>query len=77
VKLTVAPITDTERFAPLRFQFEIAIGVRKGDHKRKEELDRLIARNSAEIAQILDRFGVPVMAADQRRDGPNLLEPEN
>jgi quinoprotein dehydrogenase-associated probable ABC transporter substrate-binding protein len=61
VKLTVVPITDTERFAPLLFQFDIAIGVRKGDDKRKEELDQLISRNSAQIAQILDRFGVPVM----------------
>lgn len=61
VKLTVVPITDTERFAPLLFQFDIAIGVRKGDDKRKEELDQLISRNSLQIAEILDRFGVPVM----------------
>jgi quinoprotein dehydrogenase-associated probable ABC transporter substrate-binding protein len=77
VKLTVVPITDTERFAPLLFQFDIAIGVRKGDDKRKEELDRLIARNSMEIAQLLDRYGVPVIAADQRPDSPHPLEPEN
>jgi quinoprotein dehydrogenase-associated probable ABC transporter substrate-binding protein len=61
VKLRVVPITDTERFAPLLFQFDIAIGVRKGDDKRREGLDQLISRNSAQIAQILDRFGVPVM----------------
>jgi mxaJ protein len=71
VKLTVAPITDTERFSPLLFQFDIAIGVRKGDDKRKEELDRAVARNSVKIAQILDRYGVPVTAADQERDGEN------
>jgi quinoprotein dehydrogenase-associated probable ABC transporter substrate-binding protein len=76
VKLTVVPITDTERFAPLLFQFDIAIGVRKGDDKRKEEFDRLIAHNSAEIAQLLDRYGVPVLAADQRPDSPNPIEPE-
>jgi mxaJ protein len=74
MKLTVVPITDTERFAPLLFQFDIAIGVRKGDDKRKEELDQLISRNSVQIAQILDRFGVPVMAADQRPDGARQLE---
>jgi quinoprotein dehydrogenase-associated probable ABC transporter substrate-binding protein len=61
VKLTVVPITDTERFAPLLFQFDIAIGVRKGDDKRKEELDQLISQNSRQIAQILGRFGVPVI----------------
>jgi ABC-type amino acid transport substrate-binding protein len=65
VKLTVVPIIDTERFAPLLFQFDIAMGVRKGDDKRREEFDQLISRNSLQIAQILDRYGVPVMAADQ------------
>jgi ABC-type amino acid transport substrate-binding protein len=74
-KLTVVPITDTERFAPLLFQFDIAIGVRKGDDKRKEELDQLISRNAVQIAQILDRFGVPVVGADQRHDGATQLEP--
>jgi quinoprotein dehydrogenase-associated probable ABC transporter substrate-binding protein len=63
VKLTVVPITDTERFAPLLFQFDIAIGVRKGDDKRREEFDQLISRNSVQIAEILDRFGVPVVEA--------------
>jgi quinoprotein dehydrogenase-associated probable ABC transporter substrate-binding protein len=63
VKLTVVPITDTERFAPLLFQFDIAIGVRKGDDERREEFDQLISRNSVQIAQILDWFGVPVVEA--------------
>ena len=63
VKVTVVPITDTERFAPLRFQFDIAIGVRKGDDKRREEFHQLISRNSVQIAEILDRFGVPVVEA--------------
>jgi mxaJ protein len=61
VKLTVVPITGTERFAPLLFQFDIAIGVRKGDDKRREEFDQLISQNSVQIAQILYRFGVPVI----------------
>ena len=75
VKLRVVPIIDTEQFAPLLFQFDIAIGVRKGDDKRREEFDQLISRNSVQIAQILDRFGVPVMAADQRHDGARQIEP--
>ena len=63
MKLRLVPITDTERFAPLLFQFDIAIGVRKGDDKRREEFDQLISRNSVQIAEILDRFGVPVVEA--------------
>jgi quinoprotein dehydrogenase-associated probable ABC transporter substrate-binding protein len=31
VALTIRPITDTESFAPLIFQFDMAMGVRKGD----------------------------------------------
>jgi quinoprotein dehydrogenase-associated probable ABC transporter substrate-binding protein len=64
VKLAIAPITDTGRFAPLLFQFDIAIGVRKGDDQRREVLDRLILSNTAKIAQILDQYGVPVVSAD-------------
>lgn len=69
LKLAVAPITDTERFAPLMFQFDIAIGVRKGEDQRRDALDRLIARNSAQIAQILDEYGVPVIAAETQSGG--------
>lgn len=61
-ELTLVPITDTERFAPLSFQFDIAIGVRKGDHARRDLFDRLISENSLQIAQILEQYGVPVAA---------------
>jgi mxaJ protein len=76
VELAIAPITNTERFAPLAFQFDIAIGVRKGDDQRRDALDRLIARNSTQIAQILDEYGVPVVGAAARSDGPSHLESE-
>ncbi len=59
VPLTLAPVTGTERFAPLAFQFDIAVGVRKGDVERREELDRIISRRQAEIARILADYGVP------------------
>jgi mxaJ protein len=75
VKLAIAPVTDTERFAPLAFQFDIAIGVRKGDDQRREALDALIARNSTQIAQILDQYGVPVVGAEARSGGADHLEP--
>ena len=42
VPLTVAPIADTEDFGPLRFQFDIAMGVRKRDHALKARLDDII-----------------------------------
>jgi mxaJ protein len=76
VELAIAPITDTERFAPLAFQFDIAVGVRKGDDQRRDALDRLIARNSTQIAQILGAYGVPVVGAEARSGGADHLEPE-
>jgi mxaJ protein len=75
VKLSIAPITDTEGFAPLEFQFGIAIAVRKGDNERKEALDQLISRNTGQIAEILAQYGVPVVNAGQQPDPANQLEP--
>jgi mxaJ protein len=64
VPLTVRPIADTAQFAPLLFQFDIAVGVRKGDDARRAALDAIIERRHAEIAAILDKYGVPEMPAD-------------
>ena len=64
--LTVVPITDTEDFAPLRFQFDIAMGVRKGDHALKARLDDIIARKQPEIRALLESYGVPLVQASSR-----------
>src|SRR5689334_6792707 len=61
VPLTVTPISDTDAFAPLRFQFDIAMGVRKGDHALKATLDGVIARRQAEIDRLLQSYGVPLV----------------
>ncbi|HEX7969598.1 MAG TPA: quinoprotein dehydrogenase-associated putative ABC transporter substrate-binding protein, partial [Stellaceae bacterium] len=62
VALQLAPITGTERFAPLVFQFDIAMGVRKGDDKRREQLDRLIEQNQGRIEALLQTYAIPVAA---------------
>lgn len=59
VPLTVTPITDTASFAPLIFQYDIALGVRKGDHARKMKLDEIITRRQPQIAALLASYGVP------------------
>jgi quinoprotein dehydrogenase-associated probable ABC transporter substrate-binding protein len=64
VPLVVAPIADTTRFAPLRFQFDISMGVRKDDHALKAELDDVIARGQPEIDNLLRSFGVPLVRTD-------------
>lgn len=60
--LSVIPITGTEAFQPLKFQFAIAVGVRKHDDQRRDELDRIIARHQAEIARLLRDYGIPAIS---------------
>ena len=60
VPLTVTPIAAGERFAPQQFQFEIAMGVRKGDHALRDRLNDFIATNGSEIAALLAGYGVPL-----------------
>jgi mxaJ protein len=66
VPLTIAPIADTEDFAPLRFQFDIAMGVRKGDHALRARLDDIIARKQSDIRALLASYGVPMVQTSAR-----------
>ena len=66
VPLTVAPIADTKDFAPLRFQFDIAMGVRKRDHALKARLDDIIARKQSDIRALLASYGVPMVQTGAR-----------
>ena len=45
----------------VRFDFEIAMGVRHGEREWKEQVESLIVSRRAEIAAILDEFGVPLL----------------
>jgi mxaJ protein len=63
VALTVTPIGGTEDFKPLVFQFDIAVGVRKGDHARRAQIDEVLAQHRAEITHLLESFGVPLVNA--------------
>jgi quinoprotein dehydrogenase-associated probable ABC transporter substrate-binding protein len=59
--LRLAPIVDGERFAPLKFRFAIAMGVRHGDHALRQQLDEVIGQKRAEIRALLESFGTPVV----------------
>jgi mxaJ protein len=61
VPLTVAPIAETARFAPLTFRYAIAMGVRKGDRARRERLDGVLARERPKIIALLQSYGVPLV----------------
>jgi len=62
VALQVTPMTGTRRFAPLQFQFAIAMGVRKGDTALRDKLNVVIAREQPAIRNILHSYGVPMVA---------------
>ncbi len=64
VPLRVATMTGTERFAPLRFRFAIAIGVRQGDDALRAKLDTALVRNAGAIRDILKAYGVPLVEMD-------------
>jgi quinoprotein dehydrogenase-associated probable ABC transporter substrate-binding protein len=64
VPLTVTPIQDGERFAPQKFQFAISMGVRKGDHALRDQLNAFIDEHRSEITSLLRSYGVPLV------DGP-------
>jgi quinoprotein dehydrogenase-associated probable ABC transporter substrate-binding protein len=61
VPLAVSPITDVERFAPERFQFDIAMGVRKGDHALRDQLNQFISGHRDQITALLTSYGVPLV----------------
>jgi quinoprotein dehydrogenase-associated probable ABC transporter substrate-binding protein len=61
VPLRVVPITGTEHFLPLVFQFPIAIGVRKEDVALRNRLNQIITERAPEIRRLLASYGVPVL----------------
>jgi quinoprotein dehydrogenase-associated probable ABC transporter substrate-binding protein len=61
VPLTVTPITDTQSFKPLLFQYSIALGVRKHDDARKAQLNAILKRKRPEIEALLARYGIPTV----------------
>jgi quinoprotein dehydrogenase-associated probable ABC transporter substrate-binding protein len=62
VPLAVVPITETASFAPLIFQYDIGLGVRRGDRARRAKLDDFIVRKQPQIAALLADYGVPTLA---------------
>lgn len=65
VPLKLSPIDDGMRFAPLRFQFDIAMGVRHGDHALRDALNGVIAKDKPQIEALLQRYGVPLVSQAQ------------
>jgi mxaJ protein len=65
VPLRLVPITGTEAFAPLLFQFDIAMGVRNQDKALKDRLDEILARDAGAIRALLVSYGVPLVTVGE------------
>lgn len=59
VPLDLVPIAGDPRNAALPFHYDIALGVREGDHALKQQLNDELTRRQTEIAAILRDYGVP------------------
>jgi quinoprotein dehydrogenase-associated probable ABC transporter substrate-binding protein len=66
VPLVVTPITGTESFAPLLFQYSMAMGVRKGDDGLRDRLEDAIEQLQPQIDALLKSFGVPMLDFPQK-----------
>jgi mxaJ protein len=51
---------------PIRFDYEIAMGVRFGEREWKASVERLIAENQKDIEKILRDYSVPLLDVDAR-----------
>lgn len=64
-QLAVTLVSDPNDFPPLRFQFDISMGVRHGDDALKNKLDAVIQRRQPEITALLKSYGVPLIENKQ------------
>ncbi|RWM85290.1 MAG: quinoprotein dehydrogenase-associated putative ABC transporter substrate-binding protein [Mesorhizobium sp.] len=72
VRLVVTPIRGTEGFAPLVFDFGIAVGVRRGNAELQAELEKALTRRRAEIDGLLKTYGIPLLPPSK----PDAPRPE-
>jgi mxaJ protein len=66
VALDVTPMAPQVE-GPLRFVFDIAMGVRRSDGELRDALNRVIDRRRVEITDVLTRYGVPLLDPAGRR----------
>lgn len=54
--------------AQIKFDFPIAMGVRYGDNKRKDLLNRLIDQHQAQIQTIISQYHIPLLPITSKND---------
>ena len=61
VPLRIEPVTPWFADAEWPMQFDVSVGVRKDDQKMLKQIDRVLARRSADIGKLLSAYHVPVV----------------
>ena len=57
-EMVVVPLESADN---VRFDFEIAMGVRQGEPKWKAQIEQLIDSNREPLRAILEEYGVPLL----------------
>jgi len=68
--LDIVPVSSTFDTPSLPFAYDIAMGVRQGESALKSELDGILVRRRADIAGILEEYGVPLLNAPHSEKTP-------
>jgi mxaJ protein len=63
VELKLVPVSPQIDLPFLPFVYDIAVGVRRGEEEFRDEIDAVLRRRQNEIAEILDKYGVPRVGA--------------
>jgi len=77
VPLTVTPIIDTASFPSLQFQYDIAMGVRKGDGALRAKLDSIVAEKRPQIESLLESYGIPLIPHREQSSLEMKMQPDN
>lgn len=65
VPLDLTALPDSDKATGFPLAYDVVMGVRRGDRQHLAQLNDVIARRKADIAQILKQFGIPTVAAPQ------------
>src|SRR3954469_9234279 len=64
-KLELTPLTGKDPLSGMSFTFDIGVGIKKGNTKLRDEVNKILSQQQAEINSILDRYGVPRLPIDK------------
>jgi quinoprotein dehydrogenase-associated probable ABC transporter substrate-binding protein len=59
--LEITPIADGNSFSPFLLQYNIAIGVRKGNDQLRDAIDRVLSEHHEDVDRLLADYGVPLV----------------